>query len=518
MKPDSRTGEETVASGAVCKEREDPATGGYTPVPEDCRENPRRSRRPAQQVSSPVRVAWVSPWPPQRSGIADYSAELVPALAAHAQVELFVDDRLAAELAKPPGGESQRPAPPVPVHPLSQLPRRMKAGEHDVALYHLGNDRRFHGAILPLLAEVPGVVVLHEHVLHHLVLGATAGRGDSAAYLEELRYAYGATGVALGRRAVETGVPVDPWAYPLFERAVDRALGLIVHSEATRRRVLASRPEARVEVVPHHLSLAELPRELDPASARHALGVPEGAFTVASFGFMTSEKRLGVALRAFARLRATRPEAVFLVAGEIAPGLDLSRELAAGDGVRLLGRVELPQFLAAMQACDVAVNLRHPTGGETSGTVIRLLGLGKPVLVSRQGSFAELPDGCCAKIEVDDAEEDHLAAVLERLAADPDLRQAMGDNARRHLAAHHTLEGSAAAYAGVLSRAVEEDWRPYRAVPPLAPFPRHDLLSALLAELAADVADLGLADAEGDALAAIAEQVVDLGLDRVASP
>lgn len=461
----------------------------------------------------------MTPWPPQRSGIADYSAELVPALVDHVDVELFVDDRLAAELAKGPGAEGQRPAPPVPVHPLSQLPRRFEAGEHDVALYHLGNDQRFHGAIYRLLAKVPGVVVLHEHVLHHLVLGATAGRGDSAAYLEELRYAYGATGEAVGRRAVETGVPVDPWAYPLFERAVDRALGLIVHSEATRRRVLASRPEARVEVVPHHLSLAELPHELDPASARRALGVPEGAFTVASFGFMTPEKRLGVALRAFARLRATRPEAVFLVAGEIAPGLDLSRELLeAGDGVRLLGRVELPRFLAAMQACDVAVNLRHPTGGETSGTVIRLLGLGKPVVVSRQGSFDELPDGCCVKVEVDEAEEELLAAVLERLAADSGLRQAMGENARRHLAAHHTLEGSAAAYAGVLRRAVEESWRPYRAVPPLAPFPRHDLLSALLAEVAADVADLGLGDSEGDALAAIAEQVVDLGLDRVASP
>lgn len=460
-----------------------------------------------------LRVAWATPWPPQRSGIADYSAELVPAVVRHLEVELYVDDRLASELRK-----DQAPQ-PAPVHPLSELPRRLRAGAHDVALYHLGNDQRFHGTIYSVLAEAPGVVVLHEHVLHHLVVGLTAGRGNTAAYLEELRYAYGPTGVALGRRAVETGVPVDPFAYPLFERVVDRSLGLIVHSEATRQRVLASRPEARVTVVPHHLSLDALPAGLDREAAREALGLPEGAFVVASFGFMTPEKRLGVALSAFARLRRSRPDAVFLVAGEIAPSHDLSRELAAaGDGVRLLGRVDLPRFLAAMLACDVAVNLRHPTGGETSGTVIRLLGLGKPVVVSRQGSFAELPAGCCVPIEVDSAEEDHLTAVLERLATDSGLRQALGDNARRHMAAHHSFEGSAAAYAEVLRRAAEEGWQPYRAVPPLAPYPQHDLLSALLGELSADVADLGLGDAEGDALAAIADQVVDLRLDQVGPP
>ena len=37
-----------------------------------------------------------------------------------------------------------------------------------------------------------------------------------------------------------------------------------------------------------------------------------------------------------------------------------------------------------MAACDVLVNLRSPTMGETSGAVIRALSLGKPMLVSRR--------------------------------------------------------------------------------------------------------------------------------------
>jgi glycosyltransferase involved in cell wall biosynthesis len=295
---------------------------------------------------------------------------------------------------------------------------------------------------------------------------------------------------------------------------------VIVHNRATRERILASRPDARVVEIPHHLSLDALPAGLDRAAARAALGIAPGVPVVASFGFMTPQKRLGVSLRAFAALRRTVPDAVFLVAGELAPDLRLDEDLAGARdapgaaGVRLLGRVDLPTFLAAMLACDVAVNLRYPSGGETSGTLIRLLGLGKPVVVSDHGSFAEIPDGCCAKVPLDGDEEAVLTAVLERLCQDPELRRAMGECARREMERHHTLAGSAAAYAAVVRRAVAEGWQPLPAVPPLAPYPRTDFGSALAGVVGAHLLDLGVEESDQDLLAAIAPAFVELGLDR----
>src|SRR5581483_12414349 len=99
------------------------------------------------------------------------------------------------------------------------------------------------------------------------------------------------------RRAIDTGVPLDPFRYPLFERAVDASRAVIVHSEGTAARVRASRPRARVEVIPFHVSLAELPtRSL--AEARVLLGLPSDAIVVFTFGFLTESKRLPVLLRA----------------------------------------------------------------------------------------------------------------------------------------------------------------------------------------------------------------------------
>jgi len=449
-----------------------------------------------------VRIAYWSPLPPLRSGIADYSAELLPALARHLEVELIVPDGWRRTGAMPAG---------LAAHPERAFAGLAAAGRFDAVLYQLGNNHEYHASIYHALLEHPGAVVLHEVVLHHLVRDLTLSAGDPAAYVREMRYAYGLTGEAVARRCVATGVPLDPWSYPLFERVVDRSLGILVHNDFTRRRVLASRPLARIATVPSHLSLGERPLP-GPAAARAALGIAPGAFVVASFGFVTPNKRPQEVLRAFARLRRRVPRAMLLLVGEVSPHFDFAA-LAVPElmqGVTVTGRLELDRFLLHMAAVDVAVNLRYPTAGETSATFIRLLGLGKPVIVSRVGAFTEVPEGCCWPVDVDESEPEMLAACLERLAADGELRRAMGENARRWVTARHGVEGSARGYAELLRQVLAERAAPFRALPPLAPYGDEDVASDLLRAVSADLCDLGVGENDGELLAPVAEALVEL--------
>jgi glycosyltransferase involved in cell wall biosynthesis len=455
-----------------------------------------------------MRVAVFSPLPPMKSGIADYTAELLPHLAEECDVELVVD-------------QGFRPDPALagrfPVHGHRELPGLLRQGRFDVVLYQLGNNPDYHAGIYRTLLEHPGVVVLHEAVIHHMVREITLHAHDPEAYVREMRYAYGRTGEAAARRCVASGVPLDPWSYPLFERVVDASLGVIVHNRFTRDRVLASRPLARIATVPHHLSL---PGDGGAEEARSALGIEPGAFVVATFGFLTASKRPEVLLRAFARLRREVPAARFLIVGEVSPHFDFERIFTPElrQGVAVTGRLDLDRFLFYMQACDVAVNLRHPTAGETSGTVIRLLGMGKPLIVNNTGAFAEIPDDCCAKVDLDDTEEDLLLAYLRALAGDETLRRRMGDNARRHMAEHHTLAGSARGYADFLRETVAMNVQPFRAVPPLAAYPEDDLLSDLVRDVTAEMVDLGVGEEEDDLLREISAAVVELDLDRADRP
>ncbi|RME43521.1 MAG: glycosyltransferase [Chloroflexi bacterium] len=224
---------------------------------------------------------------------------------------------------------------------------------------------------------------------------------------------------------------------------------------------------------------------------------------------MTAAKRPAVLLRAFAHLHQRHPEAVCCLVGQVSPAVDLAGLIAdAGlpdDAVRVTGRVPLDVFLSYMAATDVAVNLRYPTSGETSGSVIRLLGLGVPTVVSDVGAFSELPDEVCARVPVDAWEEDTLVAILEALAADDELRRAMGANARRHIRTHHTLKGSAQAYVTFLEQVVAGEAEP---VGPPATSPQAEVIS----DIAATLAGWGITEHDDALLGPIARAMAELYL------
>ena len=459
-----------------------------------------------------MRIAYWSPLPPARSGIADYSADLLPALARHVDVELVVPDGWRA-----PASASALAN--LPAHAERAFAGLADGGRFDAVVYQLGNNRDYHAEIYRSLLRHPGVVVLHEFVLHHLVRDLTLHAGDAAAYVAEMRYAYGLSGDALARRCLATGVPLDPWSYPLFERAVDRSRGVLVNNRFTLDRLRASRPAARAAVAPHPIDLQAIAPA--PAAARAALGLPADAFVVAAFGFLTAAKRPQVLLRAFARLRRRAPGAMLVLAGEVSPHFDFaavaSPELM--HGVTVTGRLDMARFLLHMAAADVGVNLRHPTAGETSATLIRLLAMAKPTIVSRTGSFAEIPEGCCAQVDLDDTEEDLLVACLERLQSDAGLCRALGANARLYVETHHGLEAAARAYADMLRGVVAEAAQPFRALPPLAPYPDDDVASDLVRAVSAEMCDLGVGESDDDLLAAVAEPLAELmDLEEAAPP
>ena len=453
-----------------------------------------------------MRLALATPLPPATSGIADYADELAPHLAAGAELTLFHEGAAA-----PAAALAARFA----CRPVAELPAALARGSFDGVVYQLGNSAAHHEQIYRLLLEHPGVVVLHEYMLHHLVRELTLVRGDAAAYVEEMRYAAGDTGRAAARRLLDTHYPVDVWAFPLFERVVDRSLGVLVHSEFSRSRLLASRPRARVGCLPMPVDLDALrpPDEAERAAARAALGVAAEAPLIATFGFVTPNKHLEPALAGFARLRAARPEARFAVVGEVSRHYDFDEVLArcGAEGVTVTGRVPLERLHDWMIACDVALNLRHPTGGETSATLFRLLALARPTLVSAAGSFAELPEGAVAKVEVGPDEAEQIFALLDRLAADRDLAAALGRAGRREVERGHALPAVAARCLEFVRETLAGAATPEAAVPPLAPWDEKDRATALLASVGADLADLGLAEQEA-ALGEVAAALVELGL------
>ncbi len=378
-------------------------------------------------MSVPLRLAYLSPLPPARSGIADYSEELLSALDPLTPVTLFA----------PAADRVRLTWLDRPVAPLADFPPRR--GEFDLAIYHLGNNADHHDELYDLAGRYPGLLVLHDYNLHQFVAHRTLDRQrDFAAYARELAYELGPAGFGLALRlaAGTAESPVD--RLPLNGRIIDRSLGLLVHSEYVRGLVRGRFPQKPVWVTPQPLARPE------PASGAPPLALPlaspDQGLRFASLGQRLANRQLPLALRAFARLRREGIAAHYLLlgAGE-GDGFDLVallRDLAIEADVTVTGYLpERADFLRAVQAADVIVNLRHPTLGETSAAALRGLAAGRPLIVFDQGWYAELPPEVALRVPVLD--ETALVAAMRRLAQDPLLRQAMGRSAAEYAAVTH---------------------------------------------------------------------------------
>ncbi len=368
-----------------------------------------------------MKVALFSPMPPERSGIADYSALLLPALRARCEV---VTVKRGAK--KPPRGT-------------------------DLCVYHIGNNPDAHGWIVEALRRTPGVVVLHDFVLHHLVAGLTIGRRDGHGYLDAMEREGGVVGRLLGHAVLDKRIPPlwenRPEDFHLAGEVLDLATGLIVHSRYVQGRARAAAYDGPVWIVPH-------PAFPVPDLAAADVG---GEPLFGTFGNVNSSKRVPQLLEAFARVRRRHEASALLLVGATSPGFDLDRRLQRlgldGAGLVREGYVDERRLWELMIAADVHVNLRSPTMGETSGTAIRALSLGRPLIVSDVGWFSELPDDVALKVPVDEQEVETLVAALELLAVRLDVRAAMGEAARALARRDHDLGRVADLYVSAFEQA-----------------------------------------------------------------
>ena len=198
-------------------------------------------------------------------------------------------------------------------------------------------------------------------------------------------------------------------------------------------------------------------------SYRARLRFEERTPLIGVFGFLKPYKRIAESLRAFRRLVRAVPDARMILVGEAHPELPLKSlitSMGLEQQVRHLDFVPMEDFNGYLGACDIVLNLRYPTVGESSGTLQRALGMGKAVIVSDVGSFRELPDDICLKVPVDATEEEHLFEYLNLLATRPSVRCALGDRARAWAERECSWDVTARRYAEFLEAVVAgREWQ-----------------------------------------------------------
>jgi len=374
-----------------------------------------------------MNLAYVSPLPPIPSGVADYSAVLLPHLRPYFSRVVAVVDGYVPQL--PPGLVDQ----------VSNIAADIDwwCGGRVVPLYHMGNHIQYHRTIYQALQRFPGVTVLHDGNLLPFVHEATLARGERSTFVREAGLERGSAGVGAAWISLRRSEPLDLDEYPMLTRVARASIGVIVHSQYLRCRLVERSPNTPVTVIP---LLAMIPLDLKPVPRQDfklSLGLDPEGLLIGAFGFIAPSKQLEPALKAFARLRERFPGARFICVGEISPGYNFGailEQLSLEDAVHVTGHVSFDTFLRYLRAVDVGVNLRYPTWGEASASLSCLMACGVPTVVTDAGAFAEFPDDVVIKVPAGAGEVEAITVALHKLLSDADLRSVIGTAARAFVA------------------------------------------------------------------------------------
>lgn len=398
------------------------------------------------------RIAFVSPLPPQKSGIADYSTELLPYLATHFDIDLFVEKGVEVSDSFLQSNFS--------VYPFTDLPSRRHL--YQSVVYQFGNSP-FHTYMLGLLAECPGVVVLHDFFLSNIAFDKEFLRGETGAFAREIADAHGLKG-AVDYARFSHEVARRDW--PINSSVLAGATSVVVHSAFHRKlltRFYGKAWQPNVQVIPQLRKLPPVPTPEGRVQVRKTLGVSAQTFLIACFGCVAPTKLNHVAIEAFALARkdiGSHARLVFV--GEMEGGSyghELRKRIMALDlekDVLFAGYVDTNGYHGYLTAANVAIQLRTDSRGESSRAVLDCLAHGLPVIVNAHGTFDDYDPQAVVKLG-DPPTVEEVADALVRLAQDDVFRHEVASRGRDLVEREHHPGLIAAAYAEAIHAARTQD-------------------------------------------------------------
>lgn len=386
------------------------------------------------------KLAYFSPLPPAKSGIADYSAALLEELIDFYEIDLIVHQ---PQISLPSSLEK------LPVRSLDWF--NVNSNKFDRIIYNFGNSP-FHSHMFAMLAKYPGVVVLHDFYLSGVVGHLDIYQGYENFWAKALYESHGYYAVAERFNAVNPDSVT--WIYPSNYEVIKESLGVIVHSDYSR--------DLAAQWYGHHkfdnwrvIPLLRKPMNADDEAkkvARNELKIDEDQFVVCCFGLLGKSKLNHRLLNAWLTSHLVNDEHCTLIfvgendAGEY--GLQLENIIVSSrfkNRIEITGWVDSVTFNQYLNAADVGVQLRALSRGETSAAVLDCMNAGLPTIVNANGSMASIADDGVWKLP-DFFTDDQLAELITKLYRNPEERLALGQRAQQIIRTQHAPSACADEY------------------------------------------------------------------------
>lgn len=385
-----------------------------------------------KMINGKPELAFLSPLNPQKSGISDYCEQLLPYLNKYFDISLFVDNFIPS---------NQYINENFKVYNLKTDINKLENFKY--RLYHMGNNE-LHLELYNTLKQYPGTVVLHDYNLYGLMTYSLFGKGLKKEYADEFLYSYGESGKNVINDLLNKGIYPNFIEFPLNRKLLDYSNSVIVHSDWVKSQIKKNGFCGKIQKINLAANAYQI-SDNEIEQYKLDLKLDNYDVTLGVFGNVIPNKRIDVILNSFYRLLETNPNAILCIVGIVDNNYykvikQKINEYGIEKNVRVTNSVELNILDEYMKSCDICINLRWPTVGETSISLVKALGFGKPCIVSNVNQYTEYSDDFCWKVDVDEYEEELLLAYLIELCNNKSLRKEMGKKAYEYINKEYNFE------------------------------------------------------------------------------
>jgi glycosyltransferase involved in cell wall biosynthesis len=405
-----------------------------------------------------TRLALWTPLPPLRNGIADYSVELLSYLSQRYDVEVFIDGSY-----EPDKSLLDR----YTIHRYEAFNARHQQQPFDLIIYQVGASSH-HYYMFNAIQQWRGIVVLHDLYMGMSVYKYFSwGRNPNKRFLA---YLHG-EGEQIQREFAELLRLRGAAHYAASERFfnnhylasffIDASMAQVVHMPYAQKELQRVYPTAKPHLV--KMGVQKPNTSVPPEVLRAHYGISPSTFVIGIFGRINKYKGLHICLDAVHRLLAKHPNILVVVVGTYIQSDYIHQLRAMIDSnemtrnVHFIGHLNDVEFDRVLLSCDTIVNLRYPGQMQMSGTLMRALAAGKPVIISDIPEWDLLPTDACMRLKHGENEVELLQAHLEHLIEDPALRAVIGTNAQRYADENTTLQSMGKQYAQIIAQYIPDN-------------------------------------------------------------
>ncbi len=399
-------------------------------------------------MSTNSRIALFTPLRPVKSGIADYSEELCPLLNEHYDIDIFI------EKYKPENKELKKI---VNIYPASEFVWRNLQKPYAVNVYQMGNNT-CHAYMYPYLFQYPGILVLHDYNLHHSRLKMAVDMHKLDEYGTEIAYCYpGEKGKVLADTVISgMGSRFQYFKFSYNKILIDASLLTAVHSTYVKEIIEKEAPAAQVAKITMGVPVIK-PGKSRVGELRKKHKLQSDDIILASFGAVTPEKRIISIMKVFQKLFARHENIKYLLVGNRSEDLDIDqlvKDLKLEDKIIITGFVERGDFFNYLALADVCINMRYPTVRETSATLLRIMAMGKPVVISDLLHLGDIPEEISIKIPLID-EEEILYKKLRNIIKNKSRREKLSHAGLHCIREKHSLKAMRDSYVPVIEEGIK---------------------------------------------------------------